>query len=562
MQGGLASPNETKMAEDLVLTNVSALLQQLGEQIDARERQLVKKTESQYKRNEELVNNTIMNLFTSIVVLIKEVVKRSLYHTLRLTSKQLQQLFDMDLGPRTAPVAFVTQGTQEQEDKQNEVTVTILTHTQKAWKEALQATQAPDASVETILMNQAQSAFKQLDCHRRVLVVALQTFQTNHLQAEVQFIETIYGIKTANVNALWQRLQLLLQEYKQQQEQLVTTTQRAIQALTLKHNQAQKVWDANAARFQARLKKLWAAYKANTQMVDDTSSEANNIRVALDVLLQSPGLADYVQATELLQQHWKAVADHVEGCLGSSSSQSKPNTNNSKKTQVKLAIQKNADKMLFCAKSRARVLQNQKTYKSTEQWVQALKKWDNAMRQLEVEAKALALALQSATGTGAEVTEPLLCDNHSMIVAHRQWKRLVFALAPMAAKLKKQQSTLEQQKSAMYAVLLNKVGYELKRGLDSALNKAKQIEETHLDAEKAKVELEETNFKALSEKYELDSRYMDAELQGYGSTANQCRELVTKLFKLKTWEEHAKHLKSELQKLQPLVVAVSKTVDI
>ena len=566
MQAGAATPKPdtappektvdpapaTSTGEDVILTNVSALLQQLGEQIDAREQQLVQKTEHQYRRNEQMVNNTIMNLFTSVILLMREVVKRSLYHILRHTSKELQAHFDMDLGRSSTQVAFVSQGTQEQEDKQNQVTVTTLKHTQQAWRDALKATQPPEASVENILVKQAQAAFKQLDCHRRVLVVALQTFQTNQLQAEIRFMETIYALKTSNVKALWHRLQLVVQEYKQQQQHLVTATVAAIQALTQKINLAQKKLDTDRARFQDRLTKLWAAYKANTQLADDTSSEANNIRVALDVLLQESIFNDYMHATELLQQHWKTVADHVEG-LGSKSPSQKTTTF----SPTKLAIQKNADKMLFCARSRAKVLQNKKAYRSTEEWVQALKKWDNDMRQLEVEARAL----RTKQVLPEQVTAPILCDNQSMIVAHRQWKRLVFALTPLAAKLKQQEVALEQQKSTMYSVLLNKVGYQLKTGLDNALKKATQMEENHLDSEKARVELEESNFKALSEKYVLDSRYMDAELHGYGSNANQCRELVTKLFKLKTWEEHARHLKTELQQLQPLVVAVSKTVE-
>ena len=56
-----------KENNELVLHNVSQLLQQLGEQIDAREKKLLQKTETQYQRNEKNVNNVVLNLFIGLL---------------------------------------------------------------------------------------------------------------------------------------------------------------------------------------------------------------------------------------------------------------------------------------------------------------------------------------------------------------------------------------------------------------------------------------------------------------------------------------------------------------
>ena len=179
------------------------------------------------------------------------------------------------------------------------------------------------------------------------------------------------------------------------------------------------------------------------------------------------------------------------------------------------------------------------------------------MKQLEKEAHVL-----RKMSSVPEVCLPNVTDSQSIVVAHRQWKRLIFALAPLAAKLAQRELTGKEQESTMYAVLLNKVGLELKQGLDTALQKQKALEQEHLDMERAQVEVEENNFKLLSEKYAADSLYMDAELQGYGHEANKCRELITKLFKLKTWQEHASHLQQQLKSLQPLVINISNTIGV
>lgn len=540
---GVQQPNE------LVLHNVSQLLQQLGEQIDAREKKLLQKTETQYQRNEKNVNNVVLNLFTSIVVLMREVVKRSLFHVLKETSAKLKERFDLGT---SGTVAFVAQGTQEQENKQNEITVQTLTNTQKAWKEAMKATQPPEADVETSLVNQAQDTFKKLDCHRRVLVVALQTYQTNHLQAEIKFIESVYSIKTKSVKALWQRLQLLIQDYQKHQDQLVSATMAAIASIQRKQEQTTSQLQADKERFMERLKKLWNTYKGNTLLVDDTNSEANDLRVALDTLLAGTSL-DFVQAADLLQKHWQTVAQHVESCtiVGASS----------KRDVNKAALQKNVDKMLFCAKQRAQVLQNAKRFASTQAWIQELRKWDAAMKQLEKEAHVLRKLAKSSNDV-PEACVPGVSDKHSMIVVHRQWKRLIFALAPLAAKLAQREGEAREQGTTMYAVLLNKVGLELKQGLDACLLKQRAIEEEHLDTERAQVSVEEQHFKLLSDKYVADSSYMSSELQGYGQESNKCRELITKLFKLKTWQEHASHLQLQLRDMQPLVVGISKSINV
>lgn len=538
----------TEEQSELVLHNVSQLLQQLGEQIDARERQLQQKADTQYQRNEKQVNNVVLNLFTSIVVLMREVTKRTLFHVLKQTSAQLKDHFNLSTSGK---VAFVAQGTQEQEDKQNELTIQTLTNTQTSWKEALKATQPPEADVETSLVNQAQATFKKLDCHRRVLVVALQTYQTNHLQAEIAFIEKVYSIKTKSVKALWQRLQLLVQQYREESEQLVLKTLSALGAIQKKMNQTHSQIETDKERFMERLKKLWNAYKGNTLLVDDTNSDANDLRVALDTLLTSSSL-DFAQAAKLLQNHWQTVAQHVESCtiVGSPTF--------AKKDANKAALQKNADKMLFCAKQRAQVLQNAKRFRSTPAWIQELKRWDAAMKQLEKEAHVL--RKMSSSSDVPEACVPGVSDSHGMIVVHRQWKRLIFALAPLAVKLGQREQEAKEQETTMYAVLLNKVGLELKQGLDATLQKQKDLEEEHVDTVRAQVEVEENNFKLLSEKYVADSTYMDAELHGYGQDANKCRELITKLFKLKTWQEHASHLQKQLKDLQPLVVTVSKSL--
>ena len=536
--------------KELVLHNVSALLQQLGEQIDSRERQLQRKTETEYQRNERTVSNTIMNLFTSIVVLMREAIKRALLHILKDSSNSLKKHFDLGA---SGTLAFVAQGTQEQEAKQTQVTTDTLKNTQAAWREALKATQPPEASVETHIMNQAQDSFKKLDCHRRVLVVALQTYQTNHLQAEIKFIENVYNIKTKSVRALWQRLQHLVQQYRQEEEQLVTSTVSAVQAIQRKQEQNNAQSAKDKARFVERLRKMWSAYKANTLLVDDTSTEANDLRVAIDTLLAGES-QDFVQATDMLQKHWQIVAQHVESCTVTGKN-AKLGNNNPKKA----ALQKNADKMMFCAKNRANVLQNPKQYRNTQEWIRSLKKWDAAMTQLETEAHALRVSNPKQEVPASCV--PSSAQEHGMIVTHRQWKRLVFALPPLAQRLQERQQELRTQESTMYAVLLNKVGYELKQALDAALLKQTLLEEEHSDTERAQVELEETNFKLLQERYQQDSRYMDSELQGYGESANKCRELITKLFKLKVWQEHATHLQQQLRGMQPLVVQISKYIE-
>ena len=106
-------------------------------------------------------------------------------------------------------------------------------------------------------------------------------------------------------------------------------------------------------------------------------------------------------------------------------------------------------------------------------------------------------------------------------------------------------------------MLLNKVGYELKQGLERVLVQLKALEEEHLMYERSQVEAEQENFRVLNDKFQNDSRYMSSELQGYGPVSERCLDLITKLFKLKTWQEHATHLQDQLKVLHPLVIQIS-----
>ena len=534
---------------DIVLNNVSELLQQLGHQIDAHEQQVQQKTETQYQRNEQVVTNTINNLFSSVLTLIRETVRYSVFKTLKHTSNTLLTYFEL-----TGNVALVANA-REQEEKQNEVTAQMLKNTQKAWKQASDNTQPPEVSVETLLMNQAQTKFKQLDCHRRVLVVALQTYQTNQLQQEIQLIESIYNIKTRTLKALWERLQTLEAQYKQEQEQLVKAVGQHVQAVKAARTEKQQEVTAAVQAFQQRFFKLWSAYKRDTQTVDDTSTSANDLRVAIDTLVASTtplSAADLSQAVSLLKKHWNTVAKHIEDCP----LEGAPKTAalNAPQVPLKVTLQKKADQILFCAKNRAKVLKSANTYRNTSEWIAALQKWDRCMKQLELEVQHLR---RQAPVPAAAFVQPVECE---VVSSHRQWKRLVFSLEPLANQILTKEQNVRANESTMYAVLLNKVGYQLKQGVDTVLQHAKRLEEEHLTVERAQVEAKQEDFRVVMDKFRNESKYMETELQGYGPVSERCLELLTKLYKLKTWQEHATHLKQQLQVLQPLVVHVSQVI--
>jgi hypothetical protein len=553
---------------DIVLNNVSALLQQLGHKIDAHEKQVEQKAGVQYQRNEQLVNNNINNLYVSVVILIRETAKQLLFITLKQTSTLLFQHFRL-----AGNVSFLTHA-DEQEVKQNLVTAQVLGNTQRAWKAALDNTEPPETSVEALLMSQAQDKFKELDCHRRVLVVALQTYQTNQLQNEIAFIKRVYDVKGQTLKALWERVQLALALFKEQCAALVQTTGNVVRNIQQQRQTKAVEYEKSVHAFMERYKTLWSAYKANVQLADDTHTPSNDLRVAIDTLLTQPkyGVEDTIQAVDLLQKHWNTVARYIEdtpgmNTKGGGGATSKGGGATSLKalSNTSKALQANADKMLFCAKNRAKVLQNAKSYRSTSEWVAALKKWDAVMKGLEQEAHVLrrvtkgALAVQSQDfsrhgGNRRQPAEP------EVVATHRQWKRLIYALKPMAEQLQRQQQEMEHKQSSVYAVLLNKVGYELKQATDRTLKQFLELEEQHLQYERALVEVEQENFRLLDAKYQSESEYMSAELQGYGSVSERCLDLITKLFKLKTWQEHATRLKQQLDVLQPLVVSVSTTV--
>lgn len=542
------------MENTVILNNVSALLKQLGHQIDAHEQQVEHKTHTQYQRNEQLVNNVINNLYVSLTVLVREVTKKNLFNTLKKTSEQLFEHFKL-----VGNVSFLSNA-KEQEEKQNVLTAEVMSNVQRVWKTAVENTQPPETSVEALLMSQAQDKFKELDCHRRVLIVALQTYQTNQLQNEIAFIKKVYDIKGHTLKALWERVQLLSEKYREQCGQLVTTTGNTV-AKIQKENQAltQEVFQSVKA-FMTRFTTLWKSYKKNIQSVDDACTASNDLRVAIDTLLSgatllpdpSKNVKEAVdnarQASKLLKKHWSAAAKYIEETPELTK---QPQAGSPKKTSA--ALQKNADRMLFCAKNRAQVLKSVKSYPSTSAWIAALRKWDNAMSQLEKEAQVLRRG-QVESLTGAAPEEAL---DPQIVATHRQWKRLIFALEPLVTQLETKVRVVQDKQSSVYAVLLNKVGYELKQLTDRALQQLKGIEEQHVEYERALVEVEQENFKLLDSKFQSESGYMVSELQGYGPVSERCLDLITKLFKLKTWQEHATRLKQQLDVLQPLVVKVA-----
>lgn len=542
------------MENTVILNNVSALLKQLGHQIDAHEQQVQHKTHTQYQRNEQLVNNVINNLYVSLTVLVREVTKKNLFNTLKKTSEQLFEHFKL-----VGNVSFLSNA-KEQEEKQNVLTSEVLSNVQRVWKTAVENTQPPETSVEALLMSQAQDKFKELDCHRRVLVVALQTYQTNQLQNEIAFIKKVYDIKGHTLKALWERVQLLCEKYKEQCGQLVGTTGNTVTKIQ-KENQAltQEVFQSVKA-FMTRFTTLWKSYKENIQSVDDACTASNDLRVAIDTLLSggtllpdpSKNVKEAVdtarQASKLLKKHWSAAAKYIEETPELTKQTGAP-----KKTSA--ALQKNADRMLFCAKNRAQVLKSVKSYPSTSAWIAALRKWDSAMFQLEKEAQVLRRGqVEVMTGAASEASEAV---DPQIVAHHRQWKRLIFALEPLVTQLETKVKVVQDKQSSVYAVLLNKVGYELKQLTDRALQQLKGMEEQHVEYERALVEVEQENFKLLDSKFQSESSYMVSELQGYGPVSERCLDLITKLFKLKTWQEHATRLKQQLDVLQPLVVKVS-----
>ena len=233
-----------------------------------------------------------------------------------------------------------------------------------------------------------------------------------------------------------------------------------------------------------------------------------------------------------------------------------PGTTLSKPPSLKATLQKKADQILFCAKNRAKVLQNAKKYSSTSEWIAALQKWDRCMKQLELEVQHLRRAAIQNNVHNAHKPS-IECE---VVSAHRQWKRLVFALEPLAASILKQEQEIQSQESTMFAVLLNKVGYELKQNLEKMLQSATAVEQEHMTVERAQVEAKQEDFKVVMNKFASESKYMETELQGYGPVSSRCLELLTKLYKLKTWQEHASHLKQQLLVLQPLVVHVSQVI--
>jgi hypothetical protein len=574
---------------DIVLNNVSSLLKQLGHQIDAHEKKVEQKTNTQYQRNEQMVNNTINNLYVSIVVLIREVTKQDLFMALKKTSEQLFDHFKL-----VGNVSFLTHA-KEQEEKQTVVTAQVLQNTQRVWKTALENTQPPETSVEALLMSQSQEKFKELDCHRRVLLVALQTYQTNQLQNEVAFIKKVYDIKGHTLNALWERAQLLTFQYKEKCSHLVSTTGNTVSAINEKYGVSTLELYQSVKGFITRFSTLWKSYKNNTQTVDDTHSASNDLRVAIDTLLQSgvaqgelgltdskgrknvKGQLDSVnpgrkldlnvkqevencrQASELLKKHWKCVAKYIEETPELTHSTGGAVVK--KKVNTSVALQKNADKMLFCAKNRGQVLKNMKSYPSTSAWVAALRKWDSSMSQLEKEAQVLRRGQAESVGSfpaaaaaAASFVEP------ELVAAHRGWKRLIYALDPLVSQLEARLLRIQDKQSSVYAVLLNKVGFELKQMTDRALNQVQEMESQHLEYERALMEVEQENFRLLDFKYQSESAYMSSELQGYGPVSERCLDLITKLFKLKTWSVHAMRLKQQLDVLQPLVVKISTAV--
>lgn len=536
------------MENTVILNNVSALLKQLGHQIDAHEQQVEHKTHTQYQRNEQLVNNVINNLYVSLTVLVREVTKKNLFTTLKQTSEQLFEHFKL-----VGNVSFLSNA-KEQEEKQNTLTAEVLSNVQRVWKTAVENTEPPEVSVETLLMSQAQDKFKELDCHRRVLIVALQTYQTNQLQNEIAFIKKVYDIKGHTLKAFWERVQLLCEKYREQCGQLVITTGNTVTRIQKENQTLTQELLQSVRAFMTRFTTLWKSYKENIQSVDDACTASNDLRVAIDTLLSgssSESVKQAVdnarQASKLLKKHWSAAAKYIEEVPELTK---KPQTGFPKKTSA--ALQKNADRMLFCAKNRAQVLKNVKSYPSTSAWIGALRKWDNAMSQLEKEAQVLRRGqAESLTEASSEAVDP------QIVATHRQWKRLIFALEPLVSQLETKVKVVQDKQSSVYAVLLNKVGYELKQLTDRALQQLKHMEEQHVEYERALVEVEQENFKLLDSKFQSESSYMVSELQGYGPVSERCLDLITKLFKLKTWQEHATRLKQQLDVLQPLVVKVS-----
>ena len=540
---------ENTEPNDIVLNNVSALLKQLGHQIDAHEQQVEHKTHTQYQRNEQLVNNVINNLYVSLTVLVREVTKKNLFHTLKKTSEQLFEHFKL-----VGNVSFLSNA-KEQEEKQNTLTAEVLSNVKRVWKTAVENTEPPEVSVETLLMSQAQDKFKELDCHRRVLIVALQTYQTNQLQNEIAFIKKVYDIKGQTLKALWERVQLLCEKYREQCSQLVSTTGNTVNKIQNEHQALTQELLQSVKAFMTRFTTLWKSYKENVQTVDDACTASNDLRVAIDTLLSGShsnvkqAVDNARQASKLLKKHWAAAAKYIEETPELTK---QPQSGSSKKTSA--ALQKNADRMLFCAKNRAQVLKNVKSYPSTSAWIAALRKWDNAMSQLEKEAQVLRRGQMEGLN---KINESSYAVDPQIVATHRQWKRLIFALDPLVSQLETKVKVVQDKQSSVYAVLLNKVGYELKLLTDRALQQLKGMEEQHVEYERALVEVEQENFKLLDSKFQSESSYMVSELQGYGPVSERCLDLITKLFKLKTWQEHATRLKQQLDVLQPLVVKVS-----
>jgi hypothetical protein len=268
------------------------------------------------------------------------------------------------------------------------------------------------------------------------------------------------------------------------------------------------------------------------------------------------------EGTNLLKKHWTAVAQYLEdtpqltAAAAAAAAAASPTT---RVPNVSKALQKNAEKMLFCARNRAQVLKNGKQYPTTSAWVAALKKWDLSMKQLEEEA-ALLRKQGAEVLRGNNSQEKPVAAEVEVVATHRQWKRLVYALEPLVSQLEKRQKLVKDKQSSAFAVLLNKVGYELKQLTDKALLQLKELETQQLDYEKSLAEVEQENFRLLEAKFKTESVYMDSELRSYGPVSERCLDLVTKLFKLKTWQEHSLQLKNQLNVLQPLVVAISQTI--
>jgi len=553
--------------------------------MDAHEKQVQEKTKTEFTRDEALVNNNIDSLYTSIVVLIRETVKHVLFKKIQTTAKAL-------LGDNASLPTHAV-------DRLGEVMQSVKTN----WAQAERDTNVPSTSVEATLIQQAQTMFTTLDCHRRVLTVAYQTYQTNQLQNELGLMKNVYTIKNNTVSALWARVQELVTYYYNSCDALVASTQTAIQQMKTQQDTEFNALQQSINAFMTRVQTLWNSYKSNVDNVADTNNAANDLQIALDTLLASKTsytVTDTFQASKLLKKHWQAVAEYLEKCPFATTAATGTGTGTSSRLAVlEKAIQANAEKMLFCAKERAKVLKSRDKFPDPALWVAELRKWDAVMRKLEqeghllrrqrpppravaVEATTTPATTPATTPTGTTTpttpTTPTTFNTFNttrnpcvlkypevlpaMVTKHRQTKRLVYALGRLGQQLQQQQQELQHHQAAMHAVLLNKVTLELKQMTEGALHQLQTMEREHVGLERASLEAEQDNFRVLDTQFKQESQYMSNELQGYGkgTAADTCLTLLNKLYQLKTWHDHATYLKEQLDVLRPVVAKITRFV--